>query len=74
MTGRIERTHGVNPSWEIHVDGNKAVRYMDCSKREAITRYRRRFRLVYKRIEWRDYSLPGMPQNLYEAYMQALQA
>jgi len=57
MTGRIERTHGVNPSWEIQVDGYKAVRYMDYTKREAIRQYRRRFRLVYKRIEWRDYTV-----------------
>ena len=74
MTGRIERTHGVNPAWEIQVDGYKAVRYMDYTKREAIRQYRRRFRLVYKRIEWRDYTKPGMPQNLYEAFTMAMQS
>ena len=57
MTGRIDRTHGVNPSWEIEVDGYRAVRFMGYTKREAIRQYRRRFRLVYKRIEWRDYTL-----------------
>ena len=71
MTGSIIRTHGINPVWEIQVDGFKAVRYMDYTKREAIRQYRRRFRLVYKRIEWRDYTQPGMPQNLCEAVMQA---
>lgn len=72
MTGRIDRTHGINPSWEIEVDGYRMMRYMDYTKAQAIREYRRTFGLVGKRIQWRDYTLPGMPQNLYEAYMAAL--
>lgn len=67
MTGRIDRTHGINPSWEIEVDGYRMMRYMDCTKAQAIRRYRQSFGLTGKHIEWRDYALSGMPQNLYEA-------
>lgn len=72
MTGRIERTHGVNPSWEIQVDGYAWMRYMDYTKAQAIREYRRQTGLVGKHIAWRDYTLPGMPQNLYEAVIAAL--
>lgn len=72
MTGRIERTRGINPSWEIQVDGYPGIRYMDCTKAQAVQAYRKRFGLDGRYIVWRDYSLPGMPQNLFDAVMMAL--
>lgn len=74
MRGSIDRTHGVNPAWEIHVEGYPRWRFMDYTKREAIRQYRRQFHLVGRRIEWCDYTLPDMPHNLHEAVMQALQS
>ena len=72
MTGRIERTKGINPAYEIEVDGFRWMRFMDYSKAEAIKRYREIFGLKGRKIEWRDYTKPDMPQNLYEAVMDAL--
>lgn len=72
MTGRIDRTHGVNPSWEIEVDGYGMMRYMDYTKAQAIREYRRTFGLVGKRIEWRDYTMPWMPQTVFDAFTAAL--
>jgi hypothetical protein len=74
MTGRIDRTHGINPAWEIQVDGYREMRYMDYTKAQAIREYRRQHNLTGKHISWRDYTRPDMPQNLFDAYMAYLKA
>lgn len=73
MGGRIEKTTGsINPAYEIQVDGFRAMRFMDYSTAEAIKRYREIFGLKGRKIDWRDYTKPDMPKNLYEAVMDAL--
>lgn len=72
MTGRIDRTHGINPSWEIQVDGYRMMRYMDYTKAQAIKAYRTQMGIKGKQIKWRDYT--NDKQNLFDAYMAYLQA
>ena len=73
MTGYITRTNGVNPALEISVDGYGTARYMGYTKAEAISRYRKDRNLNGKHLNLRDYTKPGMPQNLMEAVMSGLQ-
>ena len=72
MTGPISRTRGVNPSWEIQVDGYRSMRFMDYTKEQAIRQYRSMFHLEGRHIAWRDYTKPGMPQNLYDAVLAGM--
>ena len=72
MKGTLDRTTGINPSWQIRVDGFPEMRFIGYSKATAIRRYRQMHGLKGKRIEWVDFTRPGMPQNLYDAVMMVL--
>ncbi len=67
LYGTIERTHGINPSWHIEVEGFGYMRYMDYTKAGAIREFRRLKGLTGKRIHWIDMSLPTAPKNLMDA-------
>lgn len=70
MTGRISRTSGINPAWEIEIDGYPTMRFMDYTKAEAIRRYKHLMGLSKNRARWRDYSEDK--GNLFDAVMQSM--
>ena len=70
MTGRITRTSGINPAWEIEIDGYPEMRFMGYNKDEAIRKYKRLYGLSKRRATWRDYSEDK--GNLFDAVMQSL--
>lgn len=66
MTGRITRTSGINPSWEIEIDGYPSMRFMDYTRAEAIRKYKRLTGLSKNRARWREYA----EDNLFDAVME----
>ena len=72
MTGRISRTSGINPAWEIEIDGYTEQRFMGYTKDEAIRKYKRLYGLSKRRVRWRDYTEDK--GTLYTETIRALEA
>ena len=71
MTGRITRTSGINPAWEIEIDGYPSIRFMDYTRAEAIRRYKHMIGLSKNRARLREYV---EQDNLSDAVMAYLRS